>query len=96
MTFRFGIGHWYFGKADRVYDPASNIERFRTTVFAMVFFFPLFPTGTYVLQVRNRRGFFSGEIGVVEKLPLDWGQAIKVWLVAISALLVLLWILQRI
>lgn len=90
MTSIFGIGHWFFGKADRLYDPASGLERFQTTVFVILFFFPLIPTGTYIVQ--KRKGFLVRKASVLSKLPLDWGQVVRVWLVASVALLALIWI----
>lgn len=91
---RFGIGKWHLGKADLVFDPNSRIEQFRTTVFILLLWFPLVPTGTYL--VRKRRGYFSKGITVLKKLPLDWGQVLRVWGVAVCALLALIWVLKRI
>jgi hypothetical protein len=94
MAYRFGIGHWYFGKGDREYDPATGMERFRTTVFVLILFFPLLPTGTYVIQKRH--GFFSRKVTILKKLPIDWGQVTKVWLVALVALFAVIWLLKRV
>jgi hypothetical protein len=91
---RFGIGKWCLGKADLVFDVNTGLEQFRTTVFILVFYFPLIPTGSYL--IRKRRGFFSRKITVLRKLPLDWMQVLRVWAVAGAALYALLWVLKHI
>ena len=90
---RLGIGRWYFGKRDRTFDRVRNVERFRTTVFILLLWFPLIPTGSYLIE--KRRGFFSNKIKVLSRLPLDWEQVVKVWAVAFSGLLVLIWLIRR-
>jgi len=94
LASRFGVGKWHFGKADLVFDSDSGIERFRTTIFFVLFLFPLIPTGTFI--IKKRRGFFSKGITVLEKLPLDYLQVLKVWAVSICALWALIWVLRRI
>jgi hypothetical protein len=84
----YGIGRKRFGKAERSYDSDSGIEQFKTTVFVALFWLPLIPTGTYL--VERKRGFLSGEINVLKRLPLDWEQVLKVWVVAASILFVLI------
>jgi hypothetical protein len=93
LSLRLGIGRWHFGKADIVRDLNTGIERFRTTVFILVLWFPLIPTGTYLIQ--KKRGFFAGKVTILKKLPLDWPQVLKVWVVAAASLLTVIWILTR-
>jgi hypothetical protein len=93
FTFRLGVGRWHFGKADRMYDSATGIERFKTTIFIVLLFFPAFPTGSYL--VEKRRGFFSGKVRILKKLPLDWEQVLKVWVVAALGLLGVILVLKR-
>jgi hypothetical protein len=90
---RYGIGRWYFGKADKSQSTDGQVERFRTTIFILVLYFPLIPTGTYVVQ--RKRGFMRGKIGVVEKLPLDWKQVLTVWAVAFACLLAVILMLKH-
>ena len=80
----FGIGHLRFGKADYLYNPASGLERFQTTIFVMLFWFPLIPTGTFLIE--KKRSFFSRRFTVLKRLPLDWRQVRRVWGVAIGVL----------
>jgi hypothetical protein len=92
FSFRLGVGRWYFGKADRVYDSTTRVERFRTTVFIVLLFFPVIPTGAYL--VEKRRGFLSGKVRILKKLPLDWEQVLKVWVVAALAVLAVILLLK--
>ena len=84
-----GIGRKRFGKAEYIFTAETGMERFKTTVFIVLFWFPLIPTGTYL--VERRREFVSAEITVLEKIPLDWEQVLKVWVVAAAGLLSVLW-----
>lgn len=85
----YGIGRKRFGKAERIYNPETGIERFKTTVFILLFWFPLIPTGTFL--VERKREFLSSQFIVLEKLPLDWEQVLKVWVVGSAMLLAVIW-----
>ncbi len=61
----YGIGHLRFGKADRIYDPITCLERFQTTVFIVLLWFPLIPTGTFL--VEKKRSIFSRRMTVLKK-----------------------------
>jgi hypothetical protein len=88
----YGIGRRRFGKAERVYNPETGMERFRTTVFVVLFWLPLIPTGTFL--VERERSFLSNQMTVLKRLPLDWEQVLKVWVVASASLLALIWIFK--
>jgi len=88
----YGIGRNRFGKARYVYNSETGMERFATTVFVVLFWFPLIPTGTYLAE--KKREFLSNEITFLEKLPLDWEQVLKVWVVAAGSLLDLIWVFK--
>ena len=75
----YGIGRRRFGKAGYVFDSISDLEEFSATVFIVLFWLPLIPTGTY--RVRRKKQLVSPHIEVLEKLPLDWTQVLTVWLV---------------
>jgi len=85
---RLGIGRMRFGKADYFYNPKTRLEEFRTTVFVVLFWLPLIPTGTY--RVERKRKLFFRKNRFLEKLPLDWGQVLRVWLVAAAIILALI------
>jgi hypothetical protein len=86
-----GFGRMRFGKSGRVYDADSGSERFTTTVFILIFFFPLIPTGSYLVQ-RDRE--WPNKLAVLEKLPLDWEQVLSVWVVAAGSVAAFLWALR--
>jgi hypothetical protein len=85
----WGVGRMRFGKADKVYDPNTGLERFKTTVFIVLLWLPLIPTGTYLIE-RDRK--LPDDLHPLEKLPLDWEQVLKVWVVAATSLLALVWL----
>jgi hypothetical protein len=93
MHFRFGIGRWYLGKAERSYDVGTGMERFKTTVFIFLLWFPLIPTGSYLIE--RKRGAFTRKITIFRKLSLDWKQVLKIWGVAAACLSAVIWIIKR-
>jgi hypothetical protein len=58
----------------------------------MLFWLPLIPSGSYI--VERKREFLSNQMTVLEKLPLDWEQVLKVWIAAATSLLALIWIFK--
>lgn len=86
-TFR-GMGSDRFGKADCTYNPKTGLEQFRTTVFVVILGFPLIPTRTF--RIERKRGWFSNRMTVLERLPLDWEQILKVWIVAAGCVFALI------
>jgi hypothetical protein len=86
---RIKYRYLHYGKADREYDPATNLERYSTTFYNAILLFPLIPMGTY--RVERRRSWL-GRITILKKLPLDWEQVLKSWIVAAASLLILIWI----
>ena len=79
----YGIGRQRFGKADYEYSSETGMERFKTTVFIVLFWLPLLPTGTYF--VERKKEFLSSDMTVLERLPLDWEQVLKVWILRPAA-----------
>jgi hypothetical protein len=87
----FGVGRMRFGKGDYLFDRETGLERFQTTVFVVLFCFPLIPTGTYL--VERKRELPDKVIGL-EKLRLDWEQILKVWIVAAGSILAFIWLIK--
>jgi hypothetical protein len=85
----YGIGRDRFGKAGRTYSSETGMERFKTTVFIVLFWFPLIPTGTFL--VERKRAFLAEEPKFLERLPLDWEQVLSIWVVASIVLLLVIW-----
>jgi hypothetical protein len=80
-----GIGRQRYGKANYSLNQRTRMKRFTTTVFVVLFWLPLIPTGTY--RVQRKKQFFSSDMVILEKLPLDWTQVLGVWAVAAVSLL---------
>jgi hypothetical protein len=89
FVFPPGVGRMRFGKANRVCDPETGVERFRTTVFIVLLCFPLIPTGTYLVE---RRRVLPDKLTGIEKLALDWEQVLRVWVVAAGSILGFVWL----
>ena len=85
-------GRARFGKANRVFLPKTNRERFTTTVFLTLGHFPVIPLGTY--RVERLKKSWRDKLIVLEKLPLDWEQVLRVWTAASAILLVAIWALK--
>jgi hypothetical protein len=90
-VFPIGVGRMRFGKANRVCDPETDIERFKTTIFLVLLCFPLIPTGTYLVERKRVR---TDKLTGIERLPLDWEQVLKVWVVAAGAILTFIWLIK--
>jgi hypothetical protein len=75
-----GLGFARFCKWNRSSDHGSPYEEFTTTVFFVFAWIPVFPIATY--RVRRRKGF-GKPAHVLQKLPMNWGQALWVWTVTL-------------
>ena len=85
----YGIGRKRFCEGHYTFDSASGIEEFTTTIFVLLFWLPLIPTRTY--RVTREKGVRPIQINAIKKLPLDWGQVMKVWLLTLLCLFLLIW-----
>lgn len=83
-----GIGRCRFLKWDYAFDPASGYEAFTTTVFIVLFWLPLIPTGTF--RVRRKKSLPAGGIEVLDRLPLNWTQVSAVWAAMTTTILTLI------
>lgn len=92
INVRTGIGRKRFCKGDYRIDPSTGIEEFTTTVFILIFWMPLIPTGTYRVS-RNKKSLFN-QIRGIEKLALNWEQVMQVWLVMMLGILFLVLLLK--
>lgn len=94
----YGIGRVRFGKAERKTDSESGLEEFTTTLFVVLFWLPLIPSGTYRVRLLSTRGFLRRDIRVIDRLPLNWAQVWRVWATAagcIALLIAALYLLVR-
>jgi hypothetical protein len=83
-------GRMRFGKANFIFNPDTGAERFATTVFIVLLCFPLIPTGTYL--VERKRG--TNRLNSLERLPLDWEQILKIWIVSAGSIVGSLWLIR--
>lgn len=73
-----GIGKRTYGRVNR--EMRGTDEEFDTTVFFVLFYFPLIPLGTYrVLRKQLAKSFY-----VLDRKPLNWLQVLSVWLKSIG------------
>jgi hypothetical protein len=77
-----------YGKAN--YVRREKEEEYDTTLFGVVFFFPLLPLGTF----RVARNLKSKKVEPLEKKELRWSQVWWVWLKAVLAIIVMVTVLS--
>ena len=81
-----GIGRMRYGRGHRSLESSTSIECFTTTVFLVVFWIPLIPIGTYLVEGKQSSWFdwyLQKQLKVLDKLPLDWEQVLKIWIVSV-------------
>ncbi|HXM67285.1 MAG TPA: hypothetical protein VN911_11180 [Candidatus Acidoferrum sp.] len=71
-----GVGRRAYGRTN--IETIGTREEYDTTVFGVVFYFPLIPLATY----RFSREQGSKQFVVREKKPTNWSQVLSVWLKA--------------
>jgi|SRR6185312_11933905 hypothetical protein len=78
----------FFGRANFVRDDGSGFQEYDATLWFVVFWFPLIPLGAYRVRRKGRRwrNFLIPDITVVTKLPLNWEQILRTWLIGVSVL----------
>jgi hypothetical protein len=89
---QLGRSRTYYGRSNRIILPRTKRERFTTTIFRSYLKFPLVPIGTY--RVERMRSRWRTNLIVLEKLPLNWAQVLRVWVAATGSVLILIWILK--
>jgi hypothetical protein len=87
-----GIGRGRYGKSNYQLDADSKTEQFTTTIFWFLLWFPLIPIGTY--RVLRKKHFLPTRFVIIEKLPFDWTQILRVWAYASVILLLLVWAIK--
>jgi hypothetical protein len=84
-----GVGRKLLGKAHVNDDALSGYEQYDTTLWFVLFEFPLVPIAHYTVKRKHRENWWEwlwpGDDPVVlRKLPLDWGQILATWAKAIA------------
>ena len=83
-----GIGRRLYGRSN--VEIRGTDEEYDSTIFAVVFLFPLVPMATY----RFVREQGSREFRVLAKKPVDWTQVGIVWLKALAVVIAIPWALD--
>jgi hypothetical protein len=79
---------WY-GKRNRALLPNTQRERFTTTFFICFEYVPLVPVATY--RIERLRSRWRDKVIILEKLPLDWEQVLRVWIATAGIALAVIW-----
>ena len=87
-----GANKEFYGKGTYTHDVRNRVEEFDTTLWFVVFYFPLIPLGSYRIRrrFRSRWNIFASEtVHVVRQLPRYWEQILLTWIKASAVLLAL-------
>ncbi|HEY1264576.1 MAG TPA: hypothetical protein VGF06_13705 [Terriglobales bacterium] len=89
----------FLGKANFVSDHGSGSEEYDATLWLVAFWFPWVPLGSYRVR-RNRAqerwwNIFDPNITILHKLPLNWEQILRTWLIAACILFAVFLTLPR-
>ncbi len=90
-----GCGKKLFAKKVHNYNALSGDEDIETTLWAVVFWFPVAPLASYLIRRKRRenwwqRSWQQSEMTVLQRLPLNWGQVITTWIKGLVFALALL------
>lgn len=98
----FGAGRKLFGKSNRIVDSLTGFETYDTTLWFLLFWFPIFPVATYTIrrEIQPWWNIFSpDEFTVLQRHPRNWEQILLTWIKAVGVLIVLrlimLWFVHR-
>jgi hypothetical protein len=87
-----GVGQMFLGKTNRRPDPSGLFEEYESTLWFVIFWFPVFPIASYTVRQDFNRwlGFrwAGGEVSV-ERHPRNWEQILLTWVKAGAVLLLL-------
>lgn len=89
----------FLGRNNFVGDASSGSEEYDATLWFVVYWFPLIPLGTYrVRRNRSPKRWWNlhRDIAIMTKLPLNWKQILRTWLIAVSVVFAAILILPHI
>lgn len=92
FIFRIGLGQKFLGKSNRQRDPSGGFEKFDSTLWFVVLWFPIFPIGTYTVNrpLTQWLGIrFGAEEVAIKKHPRNWEQILLTWIKAVAVLFAL-------
>jgi hypothetical protein len=92
FIFRYGFGQKFLGKSDRQRDPSGLFEKYDSTLWFVVLWFPIFPMGTYTVRRSLTKWLgivFASDEVALERLPRNWEQILLTWIKAVALLFAL-------
>jgi hypothetical protein len=90
--FRVGFGQKFLGKTNRQRDPSGLFEKYNSTLWFVVLWFPIFPMGTYTVRGSLTKWLgivFASDEVALERLPRNWEQIFLTWIKAVVLLFTL-------
>ena len=93
-----GLGKKFLGKANRHHDLSNNFEHYDTTLWFVVFWFPVFPIASYTVRRVLERwwgGVAASKEIPLERHPRNWEQILLTWIKAMLVLWVIVLLLRH-
>jgi hypothetical protein len=87
-----GFGTKFLGKTHRSRDPLAKFEEYDTTLWFVVFWFPVFPIASFTVRRSLKRWLgitFASDENPLQRHPRDWNQILLTWVKASAILLAL-------
>jgi hypothetical protein len=78
-----GIGRKFFGRKSISILEGEQMEEYDTTLWFVLFWFPVVPIASYRIRRRVRnwwQGFETGDVSAVARYPRDWNQITATWI----------------
>jgi hypothetical protein len=90
FIFHSGLGQKFLGKSSLQRDPSGLFEKYDSTLWFVVLWFPIFPMATYTVR-RNLTKWlgivFRSQEAALERHPRNWQQILATWIKAAALLL---------
>jgi hypothetical protein len=80
----------FLGKANRRRDESGTFEEYESTLWFVVWLFPVFPIGTFTVRrdIKRRLGLeWKGPEVALERQPRNWEQILLTWVETVAVLL---------
>jgi hypothetical protein len=87
-----GLGKKFLGKTNRHRDPSGLSEKYDTTLWFVVLWFPVFPIATFTVRRDLERWLgmvVASDAVALERHPRNWEQILLTWVKASALLLAL-------
>jgi hypothetical protein len=91
FIFHYGLGQ-KFRKSNRQRDPSGSFEKYDSTLWFVILWFPIFPMGTYTVRRSLTKWLgivFASDQVALERHPRNWEQILLTWVKAVAVLFAL-------